>query len=144
MDSFIPFLAALLLGSIWLLLRRNGGKTPHTLSQGFAAFSFLAFLGSSASSIHQMLLASRIAPIHRSDLIVTLIAAAIPLVLGILALRYGLRGSSGRTVVWQIGLTAIAVVGLIFYTGLYLGPVLCLLAAVTKTSEKSGLKRLEN
>jgi uncharacterized membrane protein len=91
-----------------------------------------------------MLLASRVAPIHRSDLIVTLIAAAIPLVLGAFALRYGLRGSSGRPVAWQIGLTAIAIAGFVFYTGLYLGPVLSLLAAATKTSEKSGLKRLEN
>ena len=143
-DGLIPFLATLALGSLWLFLRRSRGKTPRTLSQGFAAFSFLAFLGSAAGSIHQMLLASRVAPIHRSDLIITLIAAAIPILLGITALRYGLRISGGDLMLWRIALIAVAIIGVLLFTGLYLGPALCLIAALAKSSEKIERRRLES
>lgn len=140
--ALLPFFAVLVLGLIWFFLRSRSGKTPHARAQWFAAGSFLAFLGSAAISIQQMHLASRIAPIHQFDLIVTLIAAAVPVILGLVALRYALRSRSGHMVAWRINLIFIAVAGLLLYTGLYLGPGLSLLAAVTKSGRKIGIRQL--
>jgi len=140
--ALLPFFAVFALGLIWFFLRSRSGKTPHTLAQWFAAGSFLAFLGSAAISLQQMHLASRIAPVHRFDLIVTLIAASVPVILGLVALRYALRSRSGHMVAWRIGLITIAAAGLLLYTGLYLGPGLSLLAAVTKPGSKIGIRPL--
>jgi len=127
-----PFFAILVLGSLWLFVRHKKGKGPGSLSQWFASLGGLAYAASAVASLHQMLLAARFAPIPARDFTITLTIASIPAILAVIVLNYGLQKAKSFKITQRIGLVATSVVGLILFTGLYLGPTLTLLAAIVK------------
>jgi hypothetical protein len=123
-----PFLAVAILGFI-VISRRESRKGSHLpQSCWLATIAGLCYLGGAAITLVQMMRAMAVAG-PSSSVALTLVFAIIPIVLGIWALRMG-RRSSGRTIQDRAFLVLIGILGLIFWAGLVIGPVLAIGAAV--------------
>jgi hypothetical protein len=123
-----PFLAVVVLGFI-VIARRGKRKGTHlTYSCWLATIAGLCYLGGAAIILVQMVRALTVTG-PSSSVVFTLVFALIPMVLGIWALRLG-RSSSIRTLQERGSLLLIGIVGLVFWAGLIIGPVLAIGAAV--------------
>jgi hypothetical protein len=123
-----PFLAVVILGFV-VIARREKHKGSHlTHSCWLAAIAGLCYLGGAAITLVQLVRAVAVTD-PSPAIVITLIFAIIPMALGIWALRMG-RASSKRTIQDRAFLVLIAVLGLIFWAGLVIGPVLAIGAAV--------------
>ena len=83
--------------------------------------------GGAAITVVQMVRAIAVTAIALS-VAVTLVFAIIPMVLGICMLRIG-RQSSGMKIRNRIFLVLIAILGLVFWEGLVIGPIMAIAAA---------------
>jgi hypothetical protein len=123
-----PFLAVEIFGFI-VISRREKRKGSHlTYSCWLATFAGLCYLGGAAVTLVQMVRAITVTGTSPS-VVLTLAFAIIPIALGIWALRIG-RTSSRQTMRDRAWLVLIAVLGLVFWAGLIIGPVLAIGAAV--------------
>jgi hypothetical protein len=123
-----PFLAVVILGFIVIARRVKRRGSPLTHSCWLATVAGLFYLGGAAITLVQMVRAMAITGPF-SSVVITLIFAIIPMALGIWALRIG-RTSSTRTLQDRGSLVLIAILGLVFWAGLLMGPVLAIGAAV--------------
>ncbi|MDO9324950.1 MAG: hypothetical protein Q7T80_08350 [Methanoregula sp.] len=123
-----PFLAVVILGFI-VISRREKRKGPTlTYSCWLAAIAGLCYLGGAAVTVVQMVRAMAVTG-PASSVALTLVFVIVPVVLGIWALRMG-RTSSEWTIRDRVFLVLIAILGLVFWAGLVVGPVLAIAAAV--------------
>ncbi|PKL57143.1 MAG: hypothetical protein CVV34_07490 [Methanomicrobiales archaeon HGW-Methanomicrobiales-5] len=123
-----PFLAVTIFGFI-VISRREKRKGSHlTCSCWLATIAGLCYLGGAAVTLVQMVRAITVTGTSPS-VALTLAFAIIPIALGIWALRIG-RTSSRQTMRDRAWLVLIAVLGLVFWAGLIIGPVLAIGAAV--------------
>jgi hypothetical protein len=126
----LPLMISLVLGGTLIYWRTTKGKEPKDdLSMWLAAFGGLAFIGYAGINFYQMLLALTKTG-WDSGAIVSILFAILPLVLGAIGLRYALKRKAKNTIYHRLGLVAIGVVGLMLWTGLYIGPALMILAAI--------------
>ena len=109
--------------------RRRQGKNPYGISKWLAAVGGLAFLGSALGTIYQMFLALNAAGLT-GEAIITLIIAAISIILGVITLRYALRTKPALTIHRRVGLIITGVIALFLWSGFYLGPALVIVAAL--------------
>lgn len=91
-----------------------------------AAISGLTLLGTAATIALQTAIALRSAPVS-SDVLVTMIFLAASLLLGLAAVFLSSREWSLRV---RAAMLVIGVMGLVFWSGLIIGPLLAFLAAV--------------
>jgi hypothetical protein len=125
---FSPFLAVVILGFV-LIARREKRRGSHlTPSCWLATIAGLCYLGGAAITLVQMMRAMAVTG-PSSSVVLTLVFAIIPIALGIWTLRLG-RSSSRRTMQERTFLVLIAILGLVFWAGLIIGPVLVIGAAV--------------
>jgi hypothetical protein len=123
-----PFLAVVILGFV-MIARREKRKGSHlTYSCWLATIAGLCYLGGAAIILMQMMRAMAVTGPSLSGAL-TLVFAIIPMALGIWALRMG-RSSSLRTRQSRVFLVLIGILGLVFWAGLIIGPVLAIGAAV--------------
>jgi len=123
-----PFLAVVILGFV-MIARREKRKGLHlTYSCWLATIAGLCYLGGAAIILVQMMRAMAVTG-PSSSVALTLAFAIIPIALGIWALRMG-RSSSIRTMQSRAFLVLIGILGLAFWAGLIIGPVLSIGAAV--------------
>jgi len=123
-----PFLAVVILGFV-VISRREKRKGSHlTYSCWLATIAGLCYIGGAAITLVQLVRVTTVTG-PSSSVALTLVFAIIPIALGIWALRMG-RSSSKRTINERALLVLIAVLGLIFWAGLIIGPVLIIGAAV--------------
>jgi len=123
-----PALAILVLG-LALLIRRHRGGLRLDIKGWMAAVAGLLFLGTGATVFCQMILSiSR--SLADASLIVTLIFAILPIVLGLLTIRLAVRSSGYWTVRSRLYLVVLGVGALVIWTGYLIGPVLAIGAAV--------------
>jgi ABC-type Fe3+-siderophore transport system permease subunit len=94
-----------------------------------AAFAGLAFLGSAASTIYQMLMAFSVTGVT-GEAAFTLIFVAISIVLGAIILMYAVREKPRLTPLRRVALIVIGVVALFTWSGLYFGPALAISAGI--------------
>jgi hypothetical protein len=126
----LPLILSLVLGGMLVYWRTTKGSVPKDdLSKWMAAFGGLAFIGYAGIDVYQMLLALSKTG-WESGAIVSVLFAVLPLALGAIGLRYALRRGPKTTIYHRVGLVAIGVVGLMLWTGLYIGPALMVLAAI--------------
>jgi hypothetical protein len=126
----LPLILSLILGGLMVYRRTTVGKGPKDdLSKWMATFGGLAFIGYAGINIYQMLLALTKTG-WDPGVIVSILFAILPLVLGAIGLRYALKQKAKTTIYHRLGLVAIGVVGLMLWTGLYIGPALMVLAAI--------------
>jgi hypothetical protein len=130
-----PFLAVVILGFV-VISRREKRKGSHlTYSCWLASIAGLCYIGGAAITLVQLVRTIAVTS-PSSSVALTLVFAIIPMALGIWALRMG-RTSSKRTIKDRIFLVLIAILGLIFWAGLVIGPVLAIGAAVIPDQSKS-------
>ena len=123
-----PFLAVVILGFV-VIARREKRKDSHlTYYCWLATIAGLCYLGGAAITLMQMMRAMAVTG-PSTSVAVTLVFAIIPIALGIWALRMG-RSSSIRTMQNRAFLVLIGILGLVFWAGLIIGPVLAIGAAV--------------
>jgi hypothetical protein len=127
--TYLPLLLTLAVGSILLLWRSRQSKSPKGISKWLAAVGGLAFLGTTVGIIYQMILAMTITGFS-TDIIFTLIFIVIGIVLSLLTLLYAARERPTLTLGRRIGLIIIGIFALIAWSGLFIGTVLAILAAV--------------
>lgn len=123
-----PFLAVVVLGFVVIARRekRKGSHLPY--SCWLATIAGLCYLGGAAITLMQMIRALTVTG-PSSSAALTLVFAIIPIALGIWALRMG-RSSSIRTIQSRVFLVVIGILGMVFWAGLIIGPVLAIGAAV--------------
>ena len=123
-----PLALALLLGipAIFVVGRRKG-MWPFTPAFWIGAVAALMFIGTGAMTLMQMAMALSAAS-DKAGGLVTAVFAAVPIALGVVALRAaaaGVRGPWPRIKMGLVGAT-----GLLLWGGLFIGPALAFVAAV--------------
>jgi len=127
--TFLPIMLTLIVGAIIFALRNRRQESPQGISKWLAAFAGLAFIGSAASILYQMILALSVTGATK-EIGFTLIFVAISIVLGLLTLRYALSDKPVLTTRRRVALIVIGVVALFAWSGLYFGTALAIAAAV--------------
>jgi hypothetical protein len=124
-----PFLAIVIIGIIVIARReqRKGSRPGPGL--WLATVSGITYLGGAALTLAQMLRVFQITGGVPPSAAITMLFAAIPVVLGIFTLRLA-RGPGPHTIRDRIALLLIGVIGLVFWAGLIIGPACALIAAV--------------
>jgi hypothetical protein len=126
----LPLMLSLVLGGMLIYWRTTKGKGPKDdLSRWAAAFGGLAFIGYAGIDFYQMILALSKTGWDNGS-VVSILFAILPLALGVIGLRYALKQKAKTTAYHRLGLVAIGLVGLMLWTGLYIGPALMVLAAI--------------
>jgi len=126
---FLPILLVVITGGVIAYRRSKRGQHPSGASKWLATFGGLAFLGTAAGTIYQILLVFTRTGITY-EAFITLAIVVVSIILGVLALRYALRGKPNLTIWRRVGLLVIALVALFTWSGLYLGPALVITAAL--------------
>jgi hypothetical protein len=121
-----PFLAIFILGLILIARRDNKIKKP--LSFWLATIAGLCYLGGASIVLVQMVRVIRVTG-PSAGVIITLIFTMIPILLGIWALRIA-RSPSPQSKKDQLSLGIIGLLGLLFWAGLIIGPVVAFIAAL--------------
>lgn len=124
---FAPFLAVVILGIILIGRREQRKKTTRPASFWIITTAGLVYLGGAALTLTQMFYALGITG-YSGSVMLTLIFALIPTLLGTWMLRIARSGAS-RTIANRLLLAAIGGLGLVFWCGLIVGPVLAFVAA---------------
>jgi len=138
---FTPFLAVVILGFV-VISRREKRKDSHlSYSCWLATIAGLCYIGGAAITLVQMVRAIAVTG-PSSSVALTLVFAIIPMALGILALRMG-RSSSNGTTKDRVFLALIAILGLVFWVGLVIGPVLAIGAAVIPDHSGSSQPKIQ-
>jgi hypothetical protein len=133
-----PCIAVVLLGIALLLYRQKTAGTARSPFSWLAIIAGLLYLGGASITFTQMVRALAITGWDPSA-ILTLIFIGIPVVLGIVALMTGLRSGHPVTTKDRFLVAVIGVVGLLFWAGLIIGPVIALVAAIVPSGTKQGL-----
>ena len=123
-----PFLAIFILGLILIAQRERNNKIKKPLSFWLAAIAGLCYLGGASIVLVQMVRVLRVSG-PSAGVIITLIFALIPILLGIWALRIA-RSPSPQSKRDRVSLGIIGVLGLLFWAGLIIGPVIAIIAAL--------------
>jgi hypothetical protein len=141
---FLPILLVVIIGGVIAYRRSKRGQHPRGISKWFATFGGLAFLGTAAGTIYQILFAFTRTG-STVEAFVTLAIVIVSIILGVLTLRYALRSEAKLTIWRRVGLFVIGLVALFVWSGLYLGPVLLIAAAIMPpyiTDRKNSLERI--
>ena len=123
-----PFLAIFILGLILIARRERDNKIKKPLSFWLATIAGLCYLGGASIVLVQMVRVLRVTG-PSAGVIITLIFALIPILLGIWALRIA-RSPSPQSKKDRVSLKIIGLLGLLFWAGLIFGPVIAFIAAL--------------
>jgi len=119
---FGPMVVVIIVG----LLLLWSSKRWRSVHEWLAAISGLTFLGTTATIAVQTSIALNLASFS-SDVLVTMIFLAASLLLGLAAIFLSAREWSARV---RVAMVAIGVMGLVFWSGLVIGPLLAFLSAI--------------
>jgi hypothetical protein len=138
--TFLPIILVLVTGGVILYWRSRHGKAPKGTSKWLAAFAGLAFLGSAASIIYQMVLAFSYTGV-KVEAMITVVVAIISILLGVLTLLYAVRDKPVLTLWRRVALIALGLIALFLWSGLYFGPALAILAALVPQGSREFAER---
>ena len=131
-----PLIAVVILGLALATLRRKSIVIGASLLHWTEIVAGLFFLGSGFSFLYQILINLIQAPVS-AEVVISIIFALIPMVLGILGIRLVLRARKVR-IRTRISLIVLGFAALFTWSGLIVGPVLAVLAsALPGRSEES-------
>ncbi len=132
-----PCIAVVLLGIALLLRQQKRTGTSRSLFSWLAITAGLLYLGGASVTFTQMVRALGITGWDPSA-ILTLIFISIPVGLGIVALRTGFGSGQPVLAKERVLLAVIGMLGLLFWAGLIIGPVIAFVAAIVPESTKQG------
>jgi MFS family permease len=125
-----PLILIVIIGLIlFYIFQKRTGKGPRLLSHRLGFLAGLIFFGTSAMILMQMLIALGRGP-GGPLLWVTFVFAAIPIILGIGILLNSFMKPDRFRMRERAWMMVFAVIGLMFWSGLYIGPALLLIAAI--------------
>ncbi|MCJ7742291.1 MAG: pre-peptidase C-terminal domain-containing protein [Methanoregula sp.] len=123
-----PFLAIFILGLILTARRERDNKIKKPLSSWLSTIAGLCYLGGASIVLVQMARVLRVTG-PSAGVIITLIFTLIPILLGIWALRIA-RSPSPQSKKDRLSLGIIGLLGLLFWAGLIIGPVIAIISAL--------------
>jgi hypothetical protein len=129
---FIPMIATLILGLVFVAWRQRRRCDLANPMAWLAAIAGLTFMGTAASTFFQLLFGATQVSVG-ADVLITIVFATIPLILGVAALRIALNNSSKATTRKRIYFIILGVAALFIWAGLIIGPILAILAALMPT-----------
>jgi hypothetical protein len=125
-----PLIVIVLFGLIlFYLFQKKTGKGPKLLSHRLGFLAGLIFFGTSAMVLMQMLIALGRGP-GGPLLWVTIVFAAIPIILGIGIMLNSFTKPDMFRIKERAWMIAFALIGLTFWSGLYIGPAILVIAAI--------------
>lgn len=129
LQAMLPYVLVMATGALMAVhvYRRTG--MPSSPAKWMALGSSLAFLGSCASVLYQLLFAFTVVD-PSPAVALGLMFALLYLALSVAMARFAFRGRRGITVWSRLSLIVIALLGVGLWGGLYLGPLLAMVAAV--------------
>jgi len=125
-----PLIATLVIGIgllIWLQLQNK--TALRTLFGWLGSLAGLLFVGTGAMTLTQMVFSLTQAPLT-SEIVITLLFASIPIVLGLVTLRLSLKTVKEAKLRMRIYLAVLGVVALFMWAGFLIGPALAIVASV--------------
>ena len=123
-----PFLAIMILGLILITRREQTNQIKKPLSFWLATIAGLCYLGGASIALVQMVRVLMVTGLS-AGVIITLILAFIPIMLGIWILRIS-RSTFPLSKKDRFSLGIIGLLGLLFWAGLIIGPVIAFIAAL--------------
>jgi hypothetical protein len=124
-----PLVATLIIGLALVVRRQRRQCDLANPMAWLAAIAGLTFIGTAASTFFQLLFAATQVSVG-VDVIITIVFAAIPLIIGFVTLRIALKNSSKATVRKRIYFIILGVAALFIWAGLLIGPILAIVAAL--------------
>lgn len=125
---FAPMMIVLAIGSGLIAWRRPSRQIPMKLFNWMGALAGLLFLGSGVTVLSQMIIAlTRTSPVL--EIGVTLVLAAIPILLGISTLRLSLKVEEKIKTRKRIYFVALGLLALFAWAGLLVGPILAIVTS---------------
>ncbi len=129
---FAPMLITMIVGLIfvgWKQRRKCDLANPMVW---LAAIAGLTFVGTASSTFFQLLFGASQVSVG-VDVVITVVFAAIPLLLGLATLRIAFKNSSEATLRKRIYFVVLGVAALFIWAGLIAGPILAIIAALMPT-----------
>ena len=130
-----PCIALVLLGIALLLRQQKRAGTSRSLFSWLAITAGLLYLGGACVTFTQMVRSLGITGWDPSAAL-TLIFIGIPVGLGIVALRTGFPSTQPVPAQERVVLAVVGVLGLVFWGGLIIGPVIAIVAAIVPAGTK--------
>ncbi len=137
-EVFVPFLGMVVLGFFLIIRREKKTGSIKAPWFWFASCAALFYLGGASIVLVQMIRALMITGFSGSA-VLTLAFVLIPTTLAVWLLRIT-RFAASRSLMNRISLAIAGVLGLVFWAGLIIGPVLALLAALIP-DQKSAISK---
>ncbi len=132
---FAPMLTTLVVGLIFVVWRQRRQCNLANPMAWLASIAGLTFIGTASSTFFQLIFGATQVSVGL-DVIITLIFAMIPLVLGLATLRLALRNSQGVNLRKRIYFVVLGVAALFIWAGLVIGPILAIVASLMPTKIK--------
>jgi hypothetical protein len=131
-----PMLAIIAIGFVFLIWQRETRKyAPQSLSSWIASIAAFSYLGSGAMMFMQMGIALGHTDIP-SSVVITVIFALLPIIAGIAMLYVSMKAVSGSEMKARVTMAILGILGLFIWAGLFIGPVLAILASFLPLSIK--------
>jgi hypothetical protein len=125
-----PLIVVFIVGKIFLFYRRiKLDKPPHKLYEWLGSFASLLYIGTGAMILLQMTIALSKSGISAA-VAPTIVFAGIPIALGLFILRFSIKGNIERTMDDRFKLLMYGAVGLVFWAGLIVGPVIVIITSL--------------
>jgi hypothetical protein len=132
-----PLIIIIVIGKIILFYRRiKLNKPPHKLNEWMGSYASLLYIGTGFMILHQMAIA--LSKSGSAAVVVTLIFAAIPIILGYLILKFSIKGEAKLTISNRIKLLILGALGLVFWAGLIVGPIIVIITSLLPDRAKIG------
>lgn len=132
-----PMITTLAIGIALMIWIRKKRATLRTLFSWLGSLAGLLFLGTGATTLFQMV-ASMIQASPTSEIVITVVLALIPILLGFVTLRLSLRVKGKVSLRTRIYLAILGVVALFAWAGLLIGPTLAVIASVLPSRMTGG------
>ncbi len=131
----LPLIVTVAVGLILMFLRRKNGGIPRSAFAWVGTFAGLVFVGSGATILFQMALTLTVTPLG-SEIVLTLVLAAIPILLGLGVLRLTLdavKVDRRR----RVYMAVLGIVAIFAWAGWLIGSALAIIASVLPTKSAS-------
>jgi hypothetical protein len=124
--NLLPIIGAVLIGAWWFRKRISSPSWPGVWLLAIAGF---AYIGSGILVIAQIFIAGLLTgPVP--SMLLTLLFAAIPIILGVILVRIAVQAGPSPSYRERGIMAVLGILGLLFWAGLILGPVLAITAAL--------------
>jgi hypothetical protein len=123
-----PLIIIFITGKIFLFYRRlKLNKSPQKLHEWLAGIAGLLYIGTGFMILLQMAIA--LSKASSASVVVTLIFAGIPIILGYFILQFAIKGETKLTISKRIKLLIFGALGLVFWAGLIVGPIVVIITS---------------